>query len=148
VQGFSERSAIQTQLFCDTEFERLPQPLEIALFRIVQEGLANIQRHSGSARAEIRLTQRESLLTLEVVDFGHGFHPGTAPAISDSQMKVAPATRLGVGIPGMRERMAQLGGQLEIISGSTGTTVRATITLPATVQTELVDERSTHPDRG
>jgi PAS domain S-box-containing protein len=148
VQGFSERSAIQTQLFCDTEFERLPQPLEIALFRIVQEGLVNIQRHSFSARAEIRLTQKDSLLTLEVVDFGHGFHPGTAPAISDSQTNGVQATRLGVGIPGMRERMAQLGGQLEIISGSTGTTVRATITLPPTVQTELVDERSSDPDRG
>jgi PAS domain S-box-containing protein len=148
VQGFSERSGIQTELFAITEFERLPQSLEIGLFRMVQESLANIQRHSGSATAEIRLTQRDARLTLEVIDFGRGFHQGAAIATSASQANGSRAPRFGVGIPGMRERMAQLGGQLEIISGSTGTTVRATITLPATAQTELVDEPSSHPDRG
>jgi PAS domain S-box-containing protein len=142
VRGFSERSGIETQLFVATEFERLPQSLEIALFRIVQEGLANIQRHSGSTTAEIRLTQRGSVLTLEVVDFGHGFYQGTRVDGGGTR------ARVGVGIPGMRERMAQLGGHLEIISGSTGTAVRATIPLPSAARTELVDERSSHSDRG
>ena len=72
--GFSERSGIQTQFVANTQFERLPQPLEIALFRIVQESLTNIQRHSGSASAEIHLTQQSSLLVLEVIDHGHGMH--------------------------------------------------------------------------
>jgi two-component system, NarL family, sensor kinase len=146
--GFSERSGIRTELFAITEFERLPQTLEIGLFRMVQESLANIQRHSGSATAEIRLSQRDSQLTLEVTDFGRGFHQGMPGADPASQANGERTPRFGVGIPGMRERIAQLGGQLEIISGSTGTTVRATITVPATAQTELVDERSSHPDRG
>jgi two-component system, NarL family, sensor kinase len=148
VQGFSERSGIQAQFCAIKEFERLPQPLEIALFRIVQESLANIQRHSGSDSAEIRLTQQDSLLTLEVIDYGQGFYQDPSGMVTGSSTNGGRAPRLGVGIPGMRERIAQLGGRLEIISGSTGTTVRATISVPPTVQTELVDEGSSHPDRG
>jgi PAS domain S-box-containing protein len=121
VHGFSERSGIDTRLQASIDFARLPQPLEIALFRIVQESLANVQRHSGSSSAEIRLQQSDSLLTLEVIDFGHGM---TLSANGNPPQREA---RLGVGIPGMRERMAQLGGHLDIISGPTGTTVRATI---------------------
>jgi PAS domain S-box-containing protein len=151
VHGFSERSGIHTEFLAKTEFERLPQPLEIALFRIVQESLANVQRHSGSETAEIRLTQQDSVLMLEVADAGHGFYQGSQ-GVTDgdwgSEANVPRVPRPGVGIPGMRERIAQLGGQLEIISGSGGTTVRATISVPATAQTELVDERSSHPDRG
>jgi PAS domain S-box-containing protein len=143
VQGFSERCGIETQLFLDTEFDRLPQPIEIALFRIVQESLANIQRHSGSPSAQIRLTRGNSLLKLEVLDFGRGFYEG---ATADGEGSRPP--RFGVGIPGMRERMAQLGGRLEIISGSTGTVVRATIPLPSAARTELFDDRSSHSDRG
>jgi PAS domain S-box-containing protein len=186
-QGFTERSGIETHFVADAPFDRLPQPLEIALFRIVQESLANIQRHSGSPTAEIRLTQQNSHLTLEVIDSGHGFFPnaeprqriahedtvsvhleprrtvpsqdnvtasreGTAlaaPLNGENLRVLAPeGPRLGVGIPGMRERMAQLGGHLAIISGSTGTTVRATITLRPPLSTELVDDRSSHPGRG
>jgi PAS domain S-box-containing protein len=173
--GFSERSAIDTQLFSTTNFDRLPQPLEIALFRIVQESLANIQRHSGSASAQIRISQDADLLTLEVIDQGHGMlaPPGNGvrhrrhennpepsaetplepykakPFHSERTGLVAPeGTRLGVGIPGMRERMAQLGGRLDIISGPTGTTVRATISLLTAAQSEPLDASSTHSDRG
>jgi PAS domain S-box-containing protein len=140
--GFTERSGIDTQLFALAGLERLPQPLEIALFRIVQESLANIQRHSGSTTAQIRLGQQDSLLTLEVIDFGHGM---ALPTNGSPQPR---ESRLGVGIPGMRERMAQLGGHLDIISGPTGTTVRATITLPLAARTEIVDASPSHPDRG
>jgi len=168
--GFTERSGIETSLAADTQFGRLPQALEIALFRIVQESLANIQRHSGSSTADIRLTQKDSQLTLEISDAGHGFHqrpvnfnPKIRHALRDGEARQATAVevptsrsissngegpRLGVGIPGMRERMAQLGGYLEIISGSAGTTVRATIAVPRAAPTELVDDRSAHPDRG
>ena len=183
VHGFSERSGIDTKLFAATDFHRLPQPLEIALFRIVQESLANIQRHSGSSSAEIRLAEKEGVLTLEVMDFGHGMQvppangsrnrPGS-PAREGSPLVVPfpaenftrPATaegisaqpqtyqdtssttpRLGVGIPGMRERMSQLGGSLDIISGPTGTTVRATISLLPSA-TETSDASSSHLDRG
>lgn len=169
VQGFSERSGIDTQLLAPPDLDRLPQALEISLFRIVQESLANIQRHSGSSTAKIRLSQEESRLTLEVIDFGHGFRQSTSapmPSTPDGGSATTPASsngdtdseafslkgrsthRLGVGIPGMRERMAQLGGHLDIISGPNGTTVRATITVPQAALTETVDDRSSHLDRG
>ena len=122
-QGFGERSGIDTQLYLLSEFDRLPQPVELALFRIVQESLANIQRHSGSATARIRLRQEDSLITLEVLDFGRGMN------LRSNGSSQAGDARLGVGIPGMRERIAQLGGHLEIVSNSKGTTVRATISL-------------------
>lgn len=140
--GFSERSGIQTEFLPLTQFDRLPPTLEIALFRIVQESLANIQRHSGSPTARIRLSQQDSRITLEVTDFGHGM---TLPRNGIPQPR---APRLGVGIPGMRERMAQLGGHLDIISGPTGTTVRATIALTDAAPTEPLDGPSSHPDRG
>jgi len=140
--GFSERSGIDTQILALTKFDRLPQPLEIALFRIVQESLANIQRHSGSATAQIRISQEESRITLEVVDFGHGM---TLSSNGPAQPREA---RLGVGIPGMRERMGQLGGHLDIISGPKGTTVRATISLLRSARTETLDVPSSHLDRG
>ncbi len=139
--GFSERSGIHTQFLANTEFDRLPQPLEIALFRIVQESLANIQRHSGSATAEIRLSQQASGIILEVIDFGHGMESPSNGALHPH------GVRLGVGIPGMRERMVQLGGHLDITSGPTGTTIRATIPLPPTVSTETLDAFASDPDR-
>lgn len=141
VHGFSERSGIDTRLQASTDFDRLPQPLEIALFRIVQESLANVQRHSGSTAAEIRLHQRDSLLTLEVIDYGHGM------SLSANGNPAERHARLGVGIPGMRERMTQLGGQLEIISSPMGTTVRATISVPPTSSTEALNASAANPNR-
>jgi PAS domain S-box-containing protein len=163
VHGFSERSGIKTQFTVDAEFERLPQLLEIALFRIVQESLANIQRHSGSPTAEIRLTQQDARLRLEVMDHGHGFritpaHGGAstrdltdatdAAFAGASEEHSAGEPRLGVGIPGMRERMAQLGGELDIISSPKGTTVRASISLAPFSVTESFDAPASHLDRG
>ena len=120
--GFSERSSIDTQLEVLSDFARLSQALELALFRVVQESLANVQRHSGSTTALIRLRQDGPGVTLEIIDHGCGiaaphFRNGTKPA------------RLGVGIPGMRERISQLGGRLDILSDSSGTTVRATVSV-------------------
>jgi PAS domain S-box-containing protein len=142
VHGFGERSGIKTQVEVIPEFARLPQAVETALFRVVQESLANIQRHSGSSTSEIRLHRDEARVTLEVIDTGQGM---TMPLNGNHQPHEA---RLGVGIPGMRERMAQLGGRLEIISGKTGTTVRATIPVSEIRYTETDDERSAHSDRG
>lgn len=122
-QGFSERSGIDTQVVVSSQFDRLPQAEETALFRIVQESLANIQRHSGTSLAKIFLSQQDDSAILEVVDFGSGM----TPPVDGSPQSGEP--RLGVGIRGMRERMALLGGQLEILTGPTGTTIRATIPL-------------------
>ncbi len=120
VHGFGERSGIQTDVALETGFERLPQNVETTFFRIVQESLANVQRHSGSATARICLREEGRGICLEVSDQGRGISQAT-----NGNNNRGKEVRLGVGIPGMRERMAQLGGTLEVVSGPQGTTVRA-----------------------
>jgi PAS domain S-box-containing protein len=143
VIGFSERSAIQTVFDFQTPFPRLPQVVETALFRIVQESLANIQRHSGSDSATVSLREDSSEVSLEVTDYGCGM------LVPSNGAKQPGEPRLGVGIPGMRERMAQIGGHLKIQSSPSGTSVRATIPLFAAVFREaLNDTTPSYPDRG
>jgi two-component system, NarL family, sensor kinase len=119
-RGFSERSGIKIDLDLPHDLERLPRPLETAFFRIVQEALTNVQRHSGSPSAAIRVAADAERVMLEISDQGVGLSTtaGHAP------------TKLGVGLPGMRERIHQLGGQFEIVSGCNGTTVRVAHPLP------------------
>jgi len=126
--GFSRRSGIETKVEVSPEMGRLPQEIETALFRVVQESLGNIQQHSGSSRAKIQMKRDSSGLTLEVSDEGRG--------MPDEYLKELPArpTKLGVGVLGMRERMRQLGGGLEITSSRSGTTVKAALPLVARVQ--------------
>jgi PAS domain S-box-containing protein len=126
-QGFSERSGITVEVDVPAEFGRLPQELEIALFRTVQESLSNIQRHSGSRTAAIRLHAESSGVILEVSDQGRGVTEASG------RNHGASGARLGVGILGMRERMVQLGGKLEIQSSTSGTTVRAMVPLKSEV---------------
>ncbi len=121
--GFSERSGIALEVEIQAGFGRLAQEAETALFRVVQESLSNIQRHSGSQAARIRLLGSSDSVELQVSDQGRGMDQLTVERGS------SVGTRLGVGILGMRERMAQLGGRLEVESSSSGTTVRATIPL-------------------
>ncbi|MGH9815002.1 MAG: CHASE sensor domain-containing protein [Candidatus Acidiferrales bacterium] len=117
VQGFSERSGIRTHLTLSPDLGRLSCEVETALFRIIQECLTNIHRHSGSSEASVSLTRDATEVRLRVSDYGKGM-----PAKND--------TRPGVGIGGMRERIAQLGGQFEISSGVTGTTINAVLPVP------------------
>jgi PAS domain S-box-containing protein len=142
ILGFSERSGIDTRFYLLSDFGRLPQPVETALFRVVQESLTNIQRHSGSSSAKIRLRREFSTVVLEVTDFGHGMPTPSNGSPPSGEI------RLGVGVPGMRERISQLGGRLEIDSSSAGTTVRATILLSDVPSTETLDDRASHPHRG
>jgi len=118
--GYAERTGLEIELDLPT-IPRLPQAIEIALFRIVQEGLANIHRHSGSPSATLRLKHFPDRVELEVADHGRGLPPGTL----EGEMT---ASRIGVGIAGMRERARQLGGRLTIGSSETGTTLH--IVLP------------------
>ena len=120
-EGFSERSGITVQLNLQVGFARLPQEAETALFRIVQESLSNIQRHSGSASAVICLRSDASSVNLDISDQGLGIDKASVTAGNGK------TPRLGVGILGMRERMKQLGGKLDIEFRPSGTTVRATI---------------------
>jgi len=124
-EGFSERSGVELSLDLPTGFGRLSQEAETALFRIVQESLTNIQRHSGSPTATIRLRGDSACVNLDVADRGRGMDKNVIERGKGS------GTRLGVGILGMRERMTQLGGTLEIASNSSGTTVRVSIPLRA-----------------
>jgi PAS domain S-box-containing protein len=123
--GFSERSGIALDIDISPGFPRMPQEAEIAFFRIVQESLANIQRHSGSPTGEIRLWNGQGCVQLEISDHGRGI--AAEPQRED--VGAPKPSRLGVGILGMRERMTQLGGTLEVQSDASGTTVRATIPL-------------------
>jgi two-component system, NarL family, sensor kinase len=118
VEGFSQRSKIKVDLDLPEDFCRLPQDWEIAIFRTVQECLTNIHRYSGSSVANIRLARSDGQICLEVQDKGIGISPEKLHEITD-------AGTPGIGIRGMRERMRQLGGQLEIRSNGQGTTVEA-----------------------
>jgi signal transduction histidine kinase len=118
VDGFRERSGIEADLHIDKDLHRLPSEVEIAAFRVVQECLTNVLRHSGASKAIVSLSVIDSHFRLEVRDNGKGF--------SSAQRGTGdfPLT-VGVGLSGMRERVSLLGGRLNIESHPTGTSVTA-----------------------
>jgi PAS domain S-box-containing protein len=118
VEGYTERTGVNADMQVSPGLGRLGRESEMALFHVVQESLTNVQRHSGSRHAHIRLNRVQNRVTLEIKDEGRG------TARNANSRGHLPS---GVGIPSMRERMKQIGGQLEIESTSAGTTVRATI---------------------
>ena len=122
VEGFTRRSGIRVDITQAEDLVRLPSEWETALFRVVQESLINIHRHANSPTASVRLRRVGDTLELEIEDKGRG--------MTDAH-DVEPfgGGELGVGIAGMRERMQQLGGRLEILTAETGTTVRAILPL-------------------
>jgi two-component system NarL family sensor kinase len=122
VDGFSERSKIRVDLDIPEEFGRLSAEMEIAVFRMVQECLTNIHRHSGGSAAGIRVREEDHGLYVEVSDGGKGIP-------LEKQLEFSSAGRTGVGFRGMRERLRQLGGTLEIRSDSSGTRVSARLPL-------------------
>lgn len=121
VSGFSERTGIRVDLEMEEQFGHLPNAVEIALFRIVQEGLSNVHRHSGSAAARLSVVRDKFEVRLELEDAGCGI----APEI----LKSSGSALLGVGIAGMRERVWQMRGQLDICSADHGTTVKVRLPL-------------------
>src|SRR5437899_3475386 len=122
-EGFAKRSGIHLSLDVPAKLGRLPRELETTVFRIVQESLTNIHRHSRSATARIRIVRNATDLTLEVSDEGNGMSPAVLERSNGS------GGCLGVGIAGMRERARQLGGQLAIDASGRGVKVRATLPL-------------------
>jgi two-component system CheB/CheR fusion protein len=127
--GFSERAKIQVEFKISGNLARMPQPVELALFRIIQESLSNIHRHSGAKKARILLAQTPQSVTLEIHDDGKGL---PKDLLSGSSLRM---NRVGVGILGMNERLSQLGGSLEISAEKSGTTVRAIIPIRQAAQT-------------
>ena len=127
VTGFASRSDIEVKLEMPAKLRRMDDTLELALFRVLQESLTNIHRHSESKTAKVRLDADEREVKLEVSDQGKGI--GTEIARRSPGATSAAEKRQGVGINGMRERMNELGGTLEVHSTEQGTTVHAAIPL-------------------
>ncbi len=121
--GLRQRSEIDVRLELPQSTERLPRDQELAIFRVAQEALTNVHRHSGTRSATLRLFELEGAVVLEVEDAGRGIAPTSANGL------VEEASALGVGLAGMRERMRQLGGALIVRSGPDGTRVRASLPL-------------------
>ncbi len=126
-EGFEERSGIKVHLEMPSGFERQPCDLETAVFRIVQECLTNVHRHSESPTADIRICQFAGGLALEVKDAGQGIPAETLARISSVGLP-------GVGLRGMRERAIALGGGFEVFSEGKGTTIKVFIPLQANVR--------------
>jgi signal transduction histidine kinase len=122
VKGFSRRSGIAVSLDVPSEMGRLPAEVELTLYRTIQEALANVRHHSGSRNASVTLRRERDTVTLEIADSGCGFDVGLDAAGGE-------AGALGVGIAGMRERVRQLGGAMEIRSSEGGTTIRVALPL-------------------
>ena len=128
VEGFAERSKIKIQLEIPKDLGRLPTDMETAIFRIVQECLTNIHRHSGSKTATIRITARDHRILVLAQDSGKGIPP--------EKLQVSAEGRRGVGFRGMIERIRYLGGHMNIHSDDKGTIL--TVTLPLEQAAEAV----------
>jgi signal transduction histidine kinase len=130
VDGFAKRSGIDVVADFPTG-DRLPKNMELALFRVLQECLTNVHRHSGATAVTVVFQQKPDMVILKIQDYGRG--------ISSERLALLRETgaESGVGLAGMRERMNELTGRLEIESGSGGTTVQATVPLYPIVQSAL-----------
>ncbi len=123
VEGLNKRSNMTFSLDIQEEFGRLPGEIETATFRIVQECLTNAHRHASADRADVSLSRSSTLVSINISDNGRGM-----PEAKIEQIKCGATS--GVGLRGMRERIHQLAGTLEISSGDQGTTIQVTLPIP------------------
>src|SRR5262245_49337508 len=123
IDGFAKRTGIEVRFEAPGTLGRMPMELERDLFRIVQEGLSNVARHSGSTRSVVQVERRNGEVVLQIRDFGRGM--SQAEESKESLHELFS----GVGIPGMRDRVRQVGGRLEIHSDESGTRIVATVPL-------------------
>jgi signal transduction histidine kinase len=133
VEGFAKRTRVNVKLDVATTEERLPIWIEIALFRVLQESLTNVHRHSRALEVSVCLLHYQEKIVLEIRDDGCGI-----PAERLNRLREASA-ETGVGLAGMRERMKELNGKLDIESNGYGTTVRAIVPHPATHVSDIRD---------
>jgi len=132
VDGFAQRSGIHVHCAISERFQRPSRHCELVLFRVLQESLTNVHRHSGATAAKVMLSFESDHIRLDVCDNGRGISRERLERFNDS-------TRSGVGIAGMRARVQELGGTLDIDSNHTGTIITATVP----VETPLSPESST-----
>lgn len=123
IEGFAKRSGINVKAAIADSPERLPKRMEVVLFRILQEGLTNVHRHSEASEVSVCFERQPEVATLEIRDFGKGI-----PADRLNRLRQTSG-ETGVGLEGMRERLRELGGQLEVESNGHGTSIRAVIPL-------------------
>src|SRR5215468_12148200 len=123
VQGVTERSQIEIDLTISESLGRLPGDMELILFRLVQETLTNVHRHSGSKTATIRVVREGDSVSLEVQDQGKGISP---ERLVEIQTRAS-----GVGIQGMRERVRQYHGEMTIESNGVGTRIFVVLPVPS-----------------
>jgi two-component system, NarL family, sensor kinase len=119
LQGMTERSGLKVELLIAEALGRLSDEIELAVFRIVQECLTNIHRHSGSKAATIRLSRNSFCVSVEIQDYGTG--------MSAEKLALIQGQRSGVGITGMRERVRYLTGIMNIDSNGSGTKISVTL---------------------
>lgn len=131
VEGFGRRSGIEVTCDLPDKVERASRPCELILFRVLQESLTNVHRHSEATSAQIRLRRDGAEIQFEVCDNGKGISEQQLRSLSNS------TARAGVGITGMRERVRELGGTLEIVLLNPGTMIR--VRLPAFTRTSAVE---------
>ena len=129
VQGVAQRSGLEIDVAISSDFGRLSRDLELTLFRVIQESLTNILRHSGSKRASIRISRSQDEITLEIQDQGKGI---AAEKLAEIQGGMS-----GLGIRAMRERLHPFNGELRLESGDGGT--RVVVTIPAEHSGERVE---------
>jgi signal transduction histidine kinase len=131
LEGFAQRSGIVVKVDLPEEASRLPKPVALGLFRVLQESLTNIHRHSGSAKAEVTLGFLPDRVILSVRDFGKGIPPGLLRSF------LAKGTKAGIGMAGMRERIRDLGGQLNIQPCTPGTLIAVTMPIPESTNQDV-----------
>ncbi len=125
VEGFGLRSGLKLILDAPNDPVRLPDAIELALFRVLQEALTNVHRHSGASMAEILIRRSSGQVILEVKDNGRGMEQEMLDRFREA------GTGTGVGLMSMHERARELGGKVRIESNGTGTSIRITIPVPA-----------------
>jgi signal transduction histidine kinase len=124
VEGFGLRSGLKLTLDAPADPVRLPDPIELALFRVLQEALTNVHRHSGASTAHILIRRSPAQVTLEVRDNGRGVKQEVLNRFRETGMGA------GVGLMSMQERARELGGKFQLESSNSGTSVRITIPVP------------------
>ena len=139
VEGFSQRSGIRVSLALPEKFGRLPSSVELALFRVLQETLTNIHRHSESKSAEITVSLLANEIELRVRDKGRGVAPDVLERFQNNSGYV------GVGLVGLRERLRELGGRLEVHPDSPGTSILASLPIPE-VSTQRTNGKRRPPE--
>ena len=123
VEGFAQRSGIEVELDLPDDIGRLPKPVEIGLFRVLQESLTNVHRHSDSTKARVSVKLENDAVVLSVKDYGKGMRPGFLENFRGRKIGS------GVGLAGMRERVREVGGKLDIESDTHGTLISAAMPL-------------------